>query len=52
MSIHPYQGEPCMFISNTIIFVQCLDDFLWFYSDQKELEKVLQSFRDDGDNNS
>ena len=41
--------DPCLFISPTIICVQYLDDCLWFYKNQAELDKVLQSFRDDGD---
>ena len=38
-----------MFISNTLICVQYVDNFIWFYRDQKELDKVLQSLWDDGD---
>ena len=45
----PRKVDPCMFISNTVICVQYVDGFLWFYHDQKELYKVLQSFQDDGD---
>ena len=29
--------------------MQYVDGFLWFYRDQKELYKVLQSFQYDGD---
>ena len=38
-----------MFISKTIICVQYVDDCLWLYRDQKELDKVVQLFLDDGE---
>ena len=39
-----------MFISKTVIFVQYVDNFLWFHRDQKELDKVIQLFQDDENN--
>ena len=45
----PRKVDPCMLISKTVICVKYVDNFLWLYHDQKELEKVLQPFRDDGD---
>ena len=44
----PSKVEPWIFISNAVICVQYIDDCLWFYRDQKKLDKVLQSFSDDG----
>ena len=46
----PSKVDPCMLISNTVICVQYVNDYIWFYRDQKQLDKVIQLFRDNGDN--
>ena len=46
---NPSNVEPCMIISKNLICVQYDDDCLWLYNNQKELEKVLHLFQDDGD---
>ena len=45
----PINVDPCMFISETFICVQYVDYCIWLYHDHKELDKVIQSLRDDGD---
>jgi len=41
--------DPCLFISPKVICISYVDDVCWFARDQKDIEKVLDSFDNDGD---
>ena len=41
--------DPCLFLSPKIICVQYVDDCLWFYRNKDDLDALLQTFAEDGD---
>ena len=41
--------DPCLFISSKVICISYVDDCLWFYRNQKDMDDLLESFRNDGD---
>ena len=43
------KADPCLFISKKVICICYVDDCLWFAKDSKDINAVLQSFKDDGD---
>eukprot|EP00957_Ditylum_brightwellii_P167565 12756344-Ditylum_brightwellii.AAC.1 len=43
------KADPCLFISKKVICICYVDDCLWFAKKSKDIDDVLQSFKDDGD---
>ena len=44
----PCGAHPCMFVSDKAICIIYADDVLWAAKDDKTIEDILQSFKDDG----
>ena len=44
----PCQADPCMFVSDKAICIIYVDDVLWAAKDDKTIDDILQSFKDDG----
>ena len=42
------EANPCLFISKKLVCICYVDDCLWFAKDSKDIDAVLQSFKDDG----
>ena len=43
------QIDPCLFISKKVIVVAYVDDCLFFAKDRADIDQLIQSFKDDGD---
>eukprot|EP00957_Ditylum_brightwellii_P020019 1511446-Ditylum_brightwellii.AAC.1 len=41
--------DPCLFISKKVICIVYVDDCLWFARDNKDIDAVLKSFKEDRD---
>ena len=41
--------DPCLFISSKVQCIMYVDDCLWFYRNQKDMDDLLESFCTDGD---
>ena len=39
--------DPCLFMSNTVISVVYVDDYLFFASSQSDIDKVMKYFKED-----
>ena len=44
----PCGADPCMFVSDKTICIIYVDDDLWAAKDDKTIDDILQSFKDDG----
>ena len=43
------QVDPCLFISKTVIVVAYVDDCLIFSKNKSDIDKLIRSFKEDGD---